>query len=64
MANIVLIHGAYQGGWIWRDVASRLRDRGHNVLAPTLDGCGERASALRPGIGAAKTLSARASGRG
>ena len=50
MANIVLIHGAYQGGWIWRDVASRLRDRGHNVLAPTLDGCGERASALRPGI--------------
>ena len=25
MASIVLIHGAYQGGWIWRLVAERLR---------------------------------------
>jgi pimeloyl-ACP methyl ester carboxylesterase len=50
MANIVLIHGAYQGGWIWRYVAAKLRGRGHNVLTPTLDGCGERAHALRPGI--------------
>ena len=50
MANIVLIHGAYQGGWIWKHVASRLRAGGHTVLAPTLDGCGERAVSLRPGI--------------
>ena len=46
----VLIHGAYQGGWIWRDVAALLRAGGHRVLAPTLDGCAERQHQLRPGI--------------
>ncbi len=50
MADIVLIHGAYQGGWIWKHVAERLRAKGHNVFAPTLDGCAERAGALRAGI--------------
>jgi pimeloyl-ACP methyl ester carboxylesterase len=50
MTSYVLIHGAYQGGWIWRDVAARLRADGHLVLAPTLDGCAERSHALRPGI--------------
>jgi pimeloyl-ACP methyl ester carboxylesterase len=50
MTTFVLLHGAYQGGWIWRDIAARLRAKGHLVYAPTLDGCGERAHALRPGI--------------
>jgi pimeloyl-ACP methyl ester carboxylesterase len=50
MATIVLIHGAYQGGWIWTRVAPILRAAGHNVFAPTLDGCAERKDALRPGI--------------
>lgn len=50
MANIVLIHGAYQGGWIWKPVAERLRAAGHTVYAPSLDGCGNRKSQLRPGI--------------
>ncbi len=50
MAAIVLIHGAYQGGWIWQEVARRLRNAGHMVLTPTLDGCAERAHQLRPGI--------------
>jgi len=50
MTTFVLIHGAYQGGWIWKLVAMRLRDGGHLVYAPTLDGCGERAAQLRPGI--------------
>ena len=50
MANIVLLHGAYQGGWIWTRVTACLRAAGHNVFAPTLDGCGERRHALRPGI--------------
>jgi len=50
MAAILLIHGAYQGGWIWSRVAARLRAAGHLVLAPSLDGCGERAAAVRPGI--------------
>ncbi len=50
MANYVLIHGAYQGGWIWAPTAARLRVLGHSVYAPSLDGCGERRHQLRPGI--------------
>jgi len=50
MATFVLIHGSYQGGWIWKPVSTRLRAAGHEVYAPTLDGCGERASQVRAGI--------------
>jgi pimeloyl-ACP methyl ester carboxylesterase len=50
MATYVLVHGAYQGGWIWKPVVTRLRGTGHLVLAPTLDGCAERAHLVRPGI--------------
>ncbi len=50
MATYLLVHGAYQGGWIWKRVADRLRAAGHDVHAPTLDGCAERAYLLRPGI--------------
>lgn len=50
MATFVLIHGAYQGGWIWKPVTERLRAAGHVVYAPTLDGCAERKHQLRPGI--------------
>src|SRR5882724_4453442 len=50
MATYVLIHGAYQGGWIWKPVATRLRAAGHLVFSPTLDGCGERHQQARPGI--------------
>ena len=50
MANILLIHGAYCGGWAWKFVSAELRAAGHHVLAPTLEGCAERASELRPGI--------------
>jgi pimeloyl-ACP methyl ester carboxylesterase len=50
MAIYVLLHGAYQGGWIWQRVAPHLRAAGHTVYAPTLDGCAERRHALRHGI--------------
>src|ERR1700677_4632609 len=50
MATYVLLHGAYQGGWIWQHVTPHLRAAGHTVFAPTLDGCAERRHALRPGI--------------
>jgi pimeloyl-ACP methyl ester carboxylesterase len=50
MTSYVLIHGAYQGGWIWAPTAARLRALGHTVHAPSLDGCGERRHQLRPGI--------------
>jgi pimeloyl-ACP methyl ester carboxylesterase len=48
--NYVLIHGAYQGGWIWKQVAQGLRAAGHAVYAPTLDGCAERRDQVRHGI--------------
>ena len=50
MATYVLVHGAYQGGWIWKLVATRLRAAGHLVYAPTLDGCAERHHLVRRGI--------------
>ena len=50
MATFVLIHGAYQGGWIWKPTAMRLRAAGHLVYAPSLDGCADRRHGLRPGI--------------
>ena len=50
MATFVLVHGSYQGGWIWQHVADRVRAAGHRVYAPSLDGCGERKDTVRPGI--------------
>lgn len=50
MATFVLLHGAYQGGWIWQRVTPHLLAAGHRVFAPTLDGCAERRHQLRPGI--------------
>jgi pimeloyl-ACP methyl ester carboxylesterase len=50
MATFVLVHGSFQGGWIWQHVADRLRAAGHGVYAPSLDGCAERRGAVRPGI--------------
>ena len=50
MSTFLLVHGSYQGGWIWQRVASRLRAAGHAVYTPTLDGCAERKDQVRPGI--------------
>jgi pimeloyl-ACP methyl ester carboxylesterase len=50
MTTFVMIHGAYQGGWIWKPVVTRLRAAGHVAYAPTLDGCAERRHQVRPGI--------------
>jgi pimeloyl-ACP methyl ester carboxylesterase len=38
----VLVHGAFHGGWCWKDVATRLRSLGHIVYTPTQTGLGER----------------------
>ena len=50
MSTYVLVHGSFQGGWIWKPTAEVLRKAGHTVYAPTLDGCGERHHLIRPGI--------------
>jgi pimeloyl-ACP methyl ester carboxylesterase len=42
MANFVLVHGAWHGGWCWRDTAKALRGAGHTVHTPTHTGVGQR----------------------
>jgi pimeloyl-ACP methyl ester carboxylesterase len=51
MTTYVLVHGAWHGGWCWRQVSARLREAGHEVHAPTLTGLGERAHLAGPGVG-------------
>ncbi|MEM9604517.1 MAG: alpha/beta fold hydrolase [Pseudomonadota bacterium] len=43
MANFVLVHGAWHGGWCYRDTAAALRAAGHTVHTPTHTGLGEKA---------------------
>ena len=50
MANFVLVHGAWVGGWCWRSNAQALRRAGHEVYTPTLTGLGERSHLLSPSI--------------
>ncbi|MBG6076848.1 alpha/beta fold hydrolase [Polaromonas sp. CG_9.11] len=50
MANFVLVHGAWHGGWCWQRVTAALQKEGHRVHAVTLTGLGERAHQLSPAI--------------
>lgn len=50
MADFVLVHGAWHGGWCWRRVVDALHARGHRAHALTLTGLGERAHLLSPQI--------------
>ncbi len=51
MSTFVLVHGAFQGGWVWQRVAGILRDRNHAVHTPTLTGTGERMHLLDRNVG-------------
>jgi pimeloyl-ACP methyl ester carboxylesterase len=46
--TFVLVHGAWHGGWCWRDVRALLEARGARVFTPTLTGLGERAHLRDP----------------
>jgi pimeloyl-ACP methyl ester carboxylesterase len=48
--TIVLVHGAWHGGWCYRRVADLLRGSGHRVYTPTLTGLGERSHLLSRSI--------------
>ena len=50
-ATFVLVHGTWHGGWVWQDVANRLRTMGHRVYTPTCTGCGERLHLTGPDVG-------------
>ena len=51
MATLVLVHGAWHGGWCWARVAPHLREAGHDVYTPTMTGFGERSHLLSPEVG-------------
>jgi pimeloyl-ACP methyl ester carboxylesterase len=40
--TILLVHGAWSGGWTWKEAARLLRRGGYEVYAPTLTGLAER----------------------
>jgi pimeloyl-ACP methyl ester carboxylesterase len=50
MASFVLVHGAWGGGWEWREVERLLRERGHEATRPTLTGLGERTHLSSPAV--------------
>ena len=39
---IILVHGAFRGGWSWQKVRRILQQQGCEVFAPSLTGAGER----------------------
>lgn len=41
MAEFILVHGAWHGGWCWREVVPRLNARGHRATAIDLPAHGE-----------------------
>src|SRR3712207_1180450 len=47
MSDYVLIHGGSDGGFVWEEVATILRERGHGVHAPDLPGHGEDQTPIR-----------------
>jgi pimeloyl-ACP methyl ester carboxylesterase len=48
--TIVLVHGAWHGGWCYQRVADLLRGAGYRVYTPTLTGLGERSHLLTPSV--------------
>lgn len=53
VTDIVLIHGAWHGGWCWDPVRPLLEEAGFTVHTPTLPGLGNRADELTPQLGLA-----------
>ncbi|MBT3703669.1 MAG: alpha/beta hydrolase [Alphaproteobacteria bacterium] len=51
MSIFVLVHGAYHGGWCWRDTATVLLAQGHTVYCPSLTGLGDRVHLASPEVG-------------
>ncbi len=41
-STFLLVHGAWGGGWAFKELESILRASGHDVIRPTMTGLGER----------------------
>ena len=46
----ILVHGAWHGGWCWRDIRAPLQAAGHRVFAPSLTGLGDRVHLRSPEV--------------
>ena len=51
MSTLVLVSGAWHGGWCWQRVLPALEQAGHRVYTPTLTGLSDRAHTINPSIG-------------
>jgi pimeloyl-ACP methyl ester carboxylesterase len=49
--TIVIVHGAWGGGWAFRRVEALLREKGYNVYRPSLTGLGERVHLASADVG-------------
>ncbi|MEO9633310.1 MAG: alpha/beta fold hydrolase [Parasphingorhabdus sp.] len=47
----ILVHGAWHGGWCWRDICKPLENMGHRVFTPTLTGLADRKHLLSAQVG-------------
>jgi pimeloyl-ACP methyl ester carboxylesterase len=50
MSSVVLVHGAWGGGWAWKKVIPLLRAAGHDVHATTATGLGDRVHLAGPAV--------------
>lgn len=50
-STIVIVHGAWGGGWAFKKVEALLRQKGFDVYRPQLTGQGDRVHLARPDIG-------------
>lgn len=48
--TFVLVHGAWHGGWCWRQISDALIKKGHRVFSPTLTGLGERSHLINKNV--------------
>lgn len=51
MATFVCVHGAFQGGWVWKNTAQALSSLGHQIFTPTLSGCGHHRQTMSRDLG-------------
>ena len=49
--TIVIVHGAWGGGWAFKKVEALLRQKGFDVYRPQLTGQGDRVHLARPDVG-------------
>ena len=48
--HFLLVHGAWHGGWVWKEVADGLLKKGYQVSCPTQTGLGEKKHLLSKNI--------------